>query len=472
MSSAASEAKISCRGVWKIFGPRAAEVKESLGADASRAQVLHDSRHVLAVRDVSFDVREGETFVVMGLSGSGKSTLVRCISRLVEPTAGSIIVNGEDVVAMDDKQLIELRRHNMSMVFQHFGLFPHRRVINNIAYGLEVQGVAKTARLAKAGEVLEMVGLAGWEGHFPHQLSGGMQQRVGLARALAVDPVILLFDEPFSALDPLIRRDMQDELLRIQEVVHKTMIFITHDFLEAIKMGERIAIIKDGEFVQIDTPEAVVAHPADDYVRDFTEDVPRYKVLTARSVMKAGAGESTNGLKRVPADMRLDALIPLTASSDEPLAVVDADGRTLGTIDRTAVMLALGGNRRRPAVGPSWQRPDGAQRAGHQQDGALDHAGQRRGHADRRAGQRAGPDPRREGRRRAARHRLDPHYHRRLHRRGVAGRGQRDLGLRPQPGDRRLRRQVRALGRNTPTPTKGPSASAGGPSCVRATGLR
>ncbi len=188
-----------------------------------------------------------------------------------------------------------------------------------------------------------MVGLEGWADHYPHQLSGGMQQRVGLGRALAVDPEILLFDEPFRALDPLIRRDMQDELLRIQEVVHKTMIFITHDFLEAIKMGDRIAIMKDGEFVQVGTPEDVVANPADDYVRDFTEDVPRYKVLTARSVMKAGAGASINGLKRVAADTRLDELIPLTATSDAPLAVVDADGRPLGTIDRTAVMLALGG---------------------------------------------------------------------------------------------------------------------------------
>ena len=247
---------------------------------------------------------------------------------------------------MDDKKLIELRRHNMSMVFQHFGLFPHRRVIDNIAYGLEVQGVAKAARLKKAGEVLEMVGLAGWEHHYPHQLSGGMQQRVGLARALAVDPEILLFDEPFSALDPLIRRDMQDELLRIQDVVHKTMIFITHDFSEAIKMGDRIAIMKDGEFVQIGTPEDVVANPADDYVRDFTEDVPRYKVLTARSVMKAAAGASVNGLRRVPADTLLDELIPLTATSDEALAVIDADGALLGTIDRTAVMLALGGKTR------------------------------------------------------------------------------------------------------------------------------
>ncbi len=346
MDTAPSEVKISCRGVWKIFGPQAAAVKASLDAESSRAQVLQDTSHVLAVRDVSFDVRQGETFVVMGLSGSGKSTLVRCISRLVEPTAGSVIVNGEDVVTMDDKQLIELRRHNMSMVFQHFGLFPHRRVIDNIAYGLEVQGIDKVTRLAKAGEVLEMVGLSGWEKHYPHQLSGGMQQRVGLARALTVDPEILLFDEPFSALDPLIRREMQDELLRIQDVVHKTVIFITHDFLEAIKMGDHIAIMKDGEFVQVGTPEEVVANPVDDYVRDFTEDVPRYKVLTARSVMTAATGETVNSLKSVPADTLLDELIPLTAASDEPLAVIGPDGRLLGTIDRTAVMMALGGSLR------------------------------------------------------------------------------------------------------------------------------
>ncbi|MDX1430699.1 MAG: betaine/proline/choline family ABC transporter ATP-binding protein, partial [Rhodothermales bacterium] len=292
--------------------------------------------------DVSFDVREGETFVVMGLSGCGKSTLVRCISRLVEPTAGSVVVNGEDVVAMDEKQLIELRRHNMSMVFQHFGLFPHRPVIDNIAYGLEIQGVAKAMRLKKANEVLELVGLSGWEHHYPHHLSGGMQQRVGLARALAVDPEILLFDEPFSALDPLIRRDMQDELLNIQKLVRKTMIFITHDFLEAIKMGDRIAIMKDGEFVQIDTPEGIVAHPANDYVRDFTEDVPRYKVLTAQTVMKSGDGSVCGeSLRRVPANTKLDELIPLTATSDDPLAVIDDDGTLLGTVDRTAVMLAL-----------------------------------------------------------------------------------------------------------------------------------
>ena len=391
----ASEAKISCRGVWKIFGPHAERIKDDLEAGATRAQVLEETGHVLAVRDVSFDVREGETFVVMGLSGSGKSTLVRCVSRLIEPTAGAILVDGEDVVGMSDKQLTELRRHKMSMVFQHFGLFPHRRVIDNIAYGLEIQGIAKAARMKKAGEVLELVGLSGWDRHYPHQLSGGMQQRVGLARALAVDPEILLFDEPFSALDPLIRREMQDELLRIQEVVRKTMIFITHDFLEAIKMGDHIAIMKDGGFMQVDTPEAVVARPADDYVRDFTEDVPRYKVLTARTVMRdcalvvpdtedvgavlakmEGAARGTvfvtgeggrflgavprgeveraaaeggaavgalarNGLPAVAPETKLDALIPIAAGRDDSIPVVDASERLLGSIDRAGVLLAL-----------------------------------------------------------------------------------------------------------------------------------
>lgn len=395
--AAAAEHKISCRHVWKIFGPHPNRVKDNLDPRLSRDEILERTGHLAAVKDVSFDVREGEIFVVMGLSGSGKSTLIRCLSRLVEPTDGHIIIDGEDVVAMDDKQLLELRRHKMSMVFQHFGLFPHRRVIDNIAYGLEVQGVEKATRMKKAAEVLEMVGLSGWERYYPRELSGGMQQRVGLARALAVDPEILLFDEPFSALDPLIRRDMQDELLKLQEVVRKTTIFITHDFLEALKMGDRIAIMKDGEFVQIGTPEEVVLHPIDDYVKDFTRDVPRHKLLTAGAIMKecqvvvsdtddvsavlslmrerecatafvnkkdgdflgsvsmediAQASEQGSGQVRAlvgssppvlsPHTM-LDELIPITATSDRPLAVVDDANRLVGAVDRTTVMLALAG---------------------------------------------------------------------------------------------------------------------------------
>jgi glycine betaine/proline transport system ATP-binding protein len=228
------EPKIRCRNLWKVFGRNPERVLRDLDPALSRKEVQERTGHVIAVKDVSFEVQQGETFVVMGLSGSGKSTLVRCISRLVEPTAGQIVIDGADVTEMSDRQLIDLRRHKMSMVFQHFGLLPHRRVIDNVAYGLEVQGMPKAARHKKADEVLELVGLAGWENNYPRELSGGMQQRVGLARALAVDPDIMLFDEPFSALDPLIRREMQDELHRLQDVVHKTMIFITHDFLEAV----------------------------------------------------------------------------------------------------------------------------------------------------------------------------------------------------------------------------------------------
>ena len=384
--------KITCKGVWKIFGNNPKRLMRDLDLSLSRKEVQERTGHVIAVKGVSFQVQQGETFVVMGLSGSGKSTLVRCISRLVEPTAGHLLIDGDDVVAMNVGQLIELRRHKMSMVFQHFGLFPHRRVIDNVAYGLEVQGRSKADRLQKAAEVLELVGLNGWERNYPRELSGGMQQRVGLARALAVDPEIMLFDEPFSALDPLIRREMQDELLKLQAVVQKTMIFITHDFLEAIKMGDHIAIMKDGEFVQVGTPEDVVASPVDDYVRDFTEDVPRYKVLTAGRVMQpapvtvcatekvsvalsrmreggasaafvVGSGQEylgtleiadaqsvDSGARAESAARRrpsvgpgtlLDALIPHTAATDTPVPVVDDDNRLLGAVDRSAVMHAL-----------------------------------------------------------------------------------------------------------------------------------
>jgi glycine betaine/proline transport system ATP-binding protein len=278
--------EVSCHNLWKIFGPHPEQVKKRLSPEKSRAEILEETGHVVAVKDVSFGVRKGETFVVMGLSGSGKSTLVRCMSRLIEPTAGQVIIQGEDVTAMDEKQLRQLRRQKMSMVFQHFGLFPHRRIIDNAAYGLEIQGVSKRSRQKRANEVLKLVGLDGWEKHYPGELSGGMQQRVGIARALAVDPEILLFDEPFSALDPLIRREMQDELIKLQQMMQKTVIFITHDFLEAVKLGDYIAIMKDGEIVQTGTPERVILHPVNDYVQEFTKDVPRTRVLVASSIMK------------------------------------------------------------------------------------------------------------------------------------------------------------------------------------------
>jgi glycine betaine/proline transport system ATP-binding protein len=291
---------------------------------------------------VSFHVGSGETFVVMGLSGSGKSTLIRCLSRLIEPTRGEVRLNGTDLLAMGDDDLRTVRRGQMSMVFQHFGLFPHRKVIDNIAYGLEVQGVDKETRRARATEVLGIVGLDGWANHFPQQLSGGMQQRVGLARALAVDPQILLFDEPFSALDPLIRKEMQDELIRLQKSMQRTIIFITHDFAEALRLGDRIAIMKDGEFDQVGTPEEIVANPATDYVREFTTDVPRAKVLRARALATPGGPAS----RTVAADARLEAVIPMLLDRDEPVGVVDADGRSLGVIDRRAVAEILAAERR------------------------------------------------------------------------------------------------------------------------------
>ena len=385
--------RLVCRNLWKVFGNGANDLVDSIDPALSREEVLAQTGCVLAVRDVSFSVREGETFVIMGLSGSGKSTLVRCLGRLIEPTRGQVHIDGEDMLAMNKRQLRDIRRHKMGMVFQHFGNFPHKRVFENVVYGLQIQGIDKTTQRRRGAEVIELVGLSGWEERYPHELSGGMQQRVGLARALAVDPQILLFDEPFSALDPLIRREMQDQLIGLQQLVRKTMVFITHDFLEALKVGDRVAIMKDGEFVQIGTPEELVSNPINDYVRDFTRDVPRSKVLTARSVMtpprvyatedegladlmnKWAAQEcesavvvdgedrfiGTVHLADIPSNSvaqsnvasvmrdscpvvepgtRLERLIPLAIDGDSPIAVLDS-GRCIGTISREATIAAL-----------------------------------------------------------------------------------------------------------------------------------
>jgi glycine betaine/proline transport system ATP-binding protein len=336
---AAAQATVSCRNVWKIYGPRPDRVVGTPDADLPRAELLEKTGCVVAVRDVSFEVAPGEVFVVMGLSGSGKSTLVRTINRLHEPTAGQVQIDGEDVLDASDDRLRELRRHKISMVFQHFGLLPHRRIVDNVAFGLEVQGVDKTERAAKADEVLQVVGLAGWGNAYPDELSGGMQQRVGLARALCTDPEIMLFDEPFSALDPLIRRDMQDEVIRLQREVRKTMIFITHDLTEALKLGDRIAIMKDGRFVQVGTPEEVVARPADDYVADFTRDVPRAHVLTARSIMRPPDGEADYAGDVAAATIVQD-ILPRVVGDDRPLRVMD-DGGQVGVVDRAAVLAAM-----------------------------------------------------------------------------------------------------------------------------------
>ena len=325
-------------GLWKIFGARADKIVGTPDAELSRADLKAKTGCVVGVKDVSFDVAPGEVFVVMGLSGSGKSTLVRCLTRLIEPTAGTVEIDGVDVTAASESQLRDLRRKQVSMVFQHFGLLPHRQVIDNVAYGLEVRGVAKKERREKAAQVVSLVGLDGYERSYPDQLSGGMQQRVGLARALANEPSILLFDEPFSALDPLIRRDMQNEVIRLHHELGKTMVFITHDLQEALKLGDRILIMRDGEIVQIGSPDEVVGAPADDYVRDFTSDVPRSHVLTLKWVMRPPRpGDSMEG----PV-MKEDTIVRQAAkaalASEHPVRVVDDKEQVVGIVDDDAIL--------------------------------------------------------------------------------------------------------------------------------------
>jgi glycine betaine/proline transport system ATP-binding protein len=341
VATPATEIQVSCRNIWKVFGPRAERIIGTPDADLPRAELMAKTGCTIASRDISFDVARGEVFVIMGLSGSGKSTLVRCVIRLIEPTAGTVHLCGQDVLGADPKKLRDLRRKNVAMVFQHFGLFPHRTVIDNVGYGLEVQGIDKPKRHERAREILAVVGLSAVEGAYPDQLSGGMQQRVGLARALAVDPEVLIFDEAFSALDPLIRREMQDEVLRLQERLHKTVLFVTHDLDEALKIGDRIAIMKDGRFVQVGTPAEIVASPADDYVREFVRDVPRGKVLTAAFATQPHAGETPESTVRH--DQRLGELLPVVFGAPGPIGVVDGSGELVGILDRRMVVHVLAG---------------------------------------------------------------------------------------------------------------------------------
>ncbi|MGY4960107.1 quaternary amine ABC transporter ATP-binding protein [Streptomyces sp. 900105245] len=333
----------SVDGLWKVFGPKAGRVPadpELTGL--SPAELRSRTGCTAAVRDVSFDVRKGEVFVVMGLSGSGKSTLVRCLTRLIEPTAGTIAIDGEDVRAMDKSRLRELRRHRAAMVFQHFGLLPHRTVLDNVAYGLEIQGVGRAERRERAAEVVAKVGLAGMEKRRPGQLSGGQRQRVGLARALAVDPEVLLFDEPFSALDPLIRRDMQEEVVRLHREEGRTMVFITHDLSEALKLGDRIALMRDGRVVQLGTPEEIVGSPADDYVREFVRDVPREQVLTVRTAMRPASGADPGTGPAVRPEATVSEAIEAVARAGAPARVMD-DGRCLGVVDSDALLSVVAG---------------------------------------------------------------------------------------------------------------------------------
>ena len=389
---------ISVESIWKVFGKNAGRVLDAENAGKSKSEIQSELGAVVGLHDVSFEVQRGQTFVIMGLSGSGKSTMVRCLIRLIDPTAGNIIIDGHDITAMTDRELMEFRRGKIAMVFQHYGLMPHRNVLENAAWGLEVQGVPEAERHERTRETLEMVGLGGWEQSYPRQLSGGMQQRVGLARALVVDTDILLMDEPFSGLDPLIRRQMQDELLRLQEELHKTIVFITHDLNEALKLGDRIAIMQDGRVVQIGSPEDIVLRPEDEYVGDFTQDVRLESVLTASKVMvppKAtvlghqgpraalhtiadsdgdaawivdrrqgyiglltitrandalraginrldlGLGYVDQGYETVSPDTTFDVLIPLAMGSNFPIPVTDSNNRLVGEIHRSALAEAL-----------------------------------------------------------------------------------------------------------------------------------
>jgi glycine betaine/proline transport system ATP-binding protein len=325
-------AALEVRNLWKIFGPRADKIIGTPDADLSRAELKEKTNCVVGVKDVSFDVAPGEVFVVMGLSGSGKSTLVRCLTRLIEPTSGTVRIGNDDVTGASDAQIRDLRRNRVSMVFQHFGLLPHKQVIDNVAYGLEVRGMGKKERRAQAGKVVDLVGLGGYEKNYPDQLSGGMQQRVGLARALAGDPDLMLFDEPFSALDPLIRRDMQNEVIRLHHEVGKTMVFITHDLAEALKLGDRIMILRDGEIVQVGRPDEVVGAPADDYVKEFVSDVPKSHVLTLKWVMRPVSGDEAKDAPVLQSDTVVREAARAVLDHHGPVRVAEGD-RIVGVVD-------------------------------------------------------------------------------------------------------------------------------------------
>jgi glycine betaine/proline transport system ATP-binding protein len=333
---------IKCASVYKIFGENSNKMLQQSNGQVD-AQVFQDAGCVVGVNNASFDVYEGEMLVVMGLSGSGKSTLLRCISRLTDTTAGDIFIDGQDLVAMNSKQLIELRRNKMGMVFQNFALLPHKTVLENIAFPLQVKGFGTDESVKRAFEMVELVGLNGRENYFPRQLSGGQQQRVGIARSLAVEPDIWFLDEPFSALDPLIRKEMQDEFLRLQGVLNKTILFVTHDFNEALRLADRIAIMKDGVIEQLDTPANIVLHPATEYVRKFTEDVPREKVLKIEAVMDPIDDTTELGSLQVFKDSIIETVAESVLTEHKHVAVVDDAGVVVGAVHASKVISMLFG---------------------------------------------------------------------------------------------------------------------------------
>lgn len=343
-----SSSAIQIQNVWKVFGNTSKEALDAIqNKKISKTEALENYNSVIGVSDVSFDVKQGEIFCVMGLSGSGKSTLVRHINRLLEPTSGKILINGQDVMAFDRENLQELRNKKIGMVFQNFALMPHRSVVDNIAMPLEIRGVSKNDRLDAANKILEIVELQGWGNKFAHELSGGMQQRVGLARALAADPEFLLMDEPFSALDPLIRRQLQAEFIKLSKQMKKTTVFITHDLDEAVRVGHRIAIMRDGKVIQIGTPEEIVVSPADEYVADFVKGISRLKVVQAKTIMQSiESYESANGKlnessKSVGENELLSKLIELSKSSEGPLLVKDNNQNNVGVLTQSDLLKAV-----------------------------------------------------------------------------------------------------------------------------------
>ncbi len=335
---------IRCTSVFKIFGDNAKAMLAGV-QDNVDAKAFQDAGCIVGVNNASFEVFEGEMLVVMGLSGSGKSTLLRCISRLTDATAGKIYIDGQDLLAMNNKQLIELRRNKMGMVFQSFALLPHKTVLENIAFPLQVKGVSTQDSIKKAMDMVELVGLMGRENYFPRQLSGGQQQRVGIARSLAIEPDIWFLDEPFSALDPLIRKEMQDEFLRLQGVLNKTILFVTHDFDEALRLADRIAIMKDGVIEQLDTPANIVLNPATEYVHKFTEEVPREKVLRIESVMDpVNDSEALSDLK-VSKDAIIETVAEAVLSEQNPVGVTDTNNDIVGVLHPSKVINVLFGGR-------------------------------------------------------------------------------------------------------------------------------
>ena len=336
---------IKCESVYKVFGVNAKKMLEGVSGNVD-AKSFQEAGCIVGVNNASFEVSKGEMLVVMGLSGSGKSTLLRCISRLTDATAGKIYIEGQDLLALKNKELIELRRNKMGMVFQSFALLPHKTVLENIAFPLQIKGMKTEDSISKAVEMSKLVGLEGRENYFPRELSGGQQQRVGIARSLAVEPDIWFLDEPFSALDPLIRKEMQDEFLRLQGTLKKTIMFVTHDFDEALRLADRIAIMKDGIIEQLDTPANIVLSPATEYVRKFTQEVPREKVLKIESVMEPMSGTKNLSDLKVSKDAIIETVAEKILSQEKPVAVTDSNKKVIGIVKPSKVIHTVFGGRK------------------------------------------------------------------------------------------------------------------------------